>query len=237
MLRRVTKKTLAVFLIFVLTIADFALVTKSYASTIFNSVFPSLGSTGSKNVEFDAYFTDAEKEKSYSAISRVCENISLYLSISVSEVGYLKDAKISLKPKQNDYLNFKVDSKIDEYYLKYINSFNNNTLDFKQINNGSAITIKLDLTYIQEEFIKLDKLNKSFDVVFTGTYVNGQGKEVQINKVNELNIEWQDYRELNINSSITKFIPYIIEENERRNYSNRDRSKYKTKQSGCSKIT
>ena len=219
MLRRVTKKTLAVFLIFVLTIADFALVTKSYASTIFGSVF-SNKNADSQNVEFDAYFMDAEKEKSYSAISRVCDNVSLYLGVSVSDEGYLKNSSIKIKPRDNDKLNFKVNSKVDEIYLNYIKEFKNNCLELKQINRNSGITVPLVLGYEQEEFIKPDKMYKNFLVEFNGTYITENGQEIKIQKEIALNLEWQDFRELEIESSAFKYVPYNIEGNERRSSSN-----------------
>ena len=62
LIKSVIQKVLAFFLVFTLTFANIALVTKSYASTLFASVFSSSSGTGG-NVEFDAYFEDEiEKE-------------------------------------------------------------------------------------------------------------------------------------------------------------------------------
>ena len=215
MLRKVTKSMLAVFLIFFLTIADFAVVTKSYASTFLNSVFNGNSSTGSKNVEFDAYFVEAEKEKSYSVISSVCENVALELSVFVFNEGYLKNAQIAIKPYENGELNFIIDSEINNNYNNYVKNFENNILDLKQINKNSGLTTKLQLSFNEQEFIKLKKLDSSFIVEFKGTYINSSGDEIEVRKTVNLNLEWKDKREINISSEITKYIPFNTEKTNR----------------------
>lgn len=205
----VLKKILAVFLIFTLTFANFAFVTKSYATTIFDSVFFNSQYTEDENVVYDAYF-QAEKDKSYSVISAVKNSVKLSMNIKVQKAGYLKNAQIAIKEaNKNNGINFKVDGNFDE--MEYVKGVENNIITLKQINSDSQISLEVPLTYIQEEFILPDKISKDFDVVLTGIYVNDTGQEIEINKTKKLNLTWMDEREVKLASEITKYIPCTVE--------------------------
>ena len=96
-------KLLAGILIFTLTFANFAFVSKhsvTYAMGFIGDLADEIGSeTGHKNVEFDAYF-ETEGENSHSVISDVNNSeISISLSLGVKKAGYLKDAKVEFKTK------------------------------------------------------------------------------------------------------------------------------------------
>lgn len=205
------KKSLVVFLIFTLTFSNFALVTKSYATTIFDTVFFGSSNTESKNVVFKAYFEDdIERPPSTIGISAINDSVNLSLDLEVRNTGYLKNAQIQIKEKREPpWLNFKIEGKLDE--LDYVKNFENNTLTLKQINHNSQLNLKLPLTYNQEEYIEPSKLSKDFDVILTGTYVNGKAKEIEISKVITLNLTWLDKREVKLSSEVTKYIPYLID--------------------------
>lgn len=88
------KRILAGILIFTLTFANPALVTKSFATSIFDKVSNQTG-TGNKNIEFNAGF-DAENAESFSAISDVNnDNLAINLNVNVKNKGYLKKRKSS----------------------------------------------------------------------------------------------------------------------------------------------
>ena len=66
---KLLQKLLAMFLIFVLTFADFALVTKSYAASFAETLFGTSSDTGHKNVEFEAFFgNEDDKQKEVKTI-------------------------------------------------------------------------------------------------------------------------------------------------------------------------
>ena len=67
----IIKKMIAIFSIFVITFTDFAFLSKAYATTLLESIFSDFRYDGEKNIEFDAYFEDAGKNKSYSVFSAV----------------------------------------------------------------------------------------------------------------------------------------------------------------------
>ena len=80
------KRILAGILVFTLTFANPALVTKSFATSIFDRV-NNQSDTGNKNVEFNAGF-DAENEESFSAISDVNNgDLAINLKLNVKNKG------------------------------------------------------------------------------------------------------------------------------------------------------
>lgn len=206
------KKTIALFLIFTLTFANFALVTKSYAATFFDSVFASSSDTGTKNVEFDAYFENAEKEKSYSVISAVNgEDVNLNLNLAIQESGYLKNAQITIKEsEEGSGLNFKVNGELEE--SDFVKSFENNIITLKQLNKDSQVNLSLPLTYFQEDYITENKLSQSFNVEVSGTYVNDKAEEKEVSKTVTLTLTWTDERDVQISSEVTKYIPYTVDD-------------------------
>ena len=206
LIKSVIKRLVAFFLVFTLTFANFALVTTSYASNLITSVFSGSSNTGGDNVIFDAYFED--DIKSYSGNSALnAESVNLKLDLAVEESGYLKNAQIAIKESnENMGLNFKIASELDDVNYEFLKSFENNVLTLKQIPSNSQIDLQLPLVYENEDFIRLDKLNKTFDVVLMGIYVNDKGKELQVNKKVTLKLAWKDNREIKISSEVTKFV-------------------------------
>lgn len=205
MLRKsVYKKTLAVFLILTLTFANTAFVTKSYATTIFETVF-NTKKTEDENVVFDAYF-ETEKDKSYSVISAVNKTPIVNLSLKVSE-GYLKNAQVKFKPKnKNANPNFEIIGDFEE--TEYIKCFEDNTIFLKQINKNTEISLELPLTYIQEEFISLQKISQDINIELLADHVNNKGQETKINNTKCLNLTWVDEREIKLSNEIIKYIPF-----------------------------
>ena len=106
---KILKKLLAIILIFTLTFANFAFVTKSYAVSFAENFFASSSDTGHENVEFEAYF-GTEENKTDSVISDVNnEELSIGMKLDVKESGYLKDAKIEIaETEEGNGLNFEV---------------------------------------------------------------------------------------------------------------------------------
>ncbi len=115
------RKLLAIILIFTLTFANFAFVTKSYAASFAETLFGKESDTGHKNIRFESYF-GTEEEKQTSVISDVNnEELAINMNLDVNEAGYLKDAKIAIvEAEEGKGINFKlkendeVDQEVDE---------------------------------------------------------------------------------------------------------------------------
>ena len=111
---KILEKLLAMMLIFTLTFANFALVTKSYAASFAEVVFGVGSDTGSRNVSFDAYF-EVEGERGTSIISDV-NNKDLFIntSLNVKKEGYLENAKVEIVGANDEELNFDIREEISE---------------------------------------------------------------------------------------------------------------------------
>ncbi len=106
---KILEKLLAIILIFTLTSANFAFVTKSFASSLAETLFGVKSDTGHKNVEFEAYF-GTEEEKETSVISDVNnEELAISMDLNVKDSGYLKNAKIEIaETEEGKGLNFEL---------------------------------------------------------------------------------------------------------------------------------
>lgn len=211
MLRRsVFEKIVAVFSIITLTFANTAFTTKAYATTIFESVFFNNLNTEEDNVVFNAYF-QTEKEKSYSVISAVQKNATdLVIDLKVQEAGYLKNPKIQIKPiDEKSSLSFEINESFEEN--DYIKFYEENKISLKQVNTNSQIYLQVPLHYIQKEYTTKDQISNQFKLELTGTYVNDKGKEIEISKIQNLCINWEDEKELELSSEITKYVPFELE--------------------------
>lgn len=209
-------KLLAGFLIFTLTFANFAFVSKhsvSYAMGLLGDFANEINSeTGHKNVEFDAYFK-TEGENAHSVISDVNNSeISISLSLGVRDAGYLKNAKVEFKTKdENQTLNYGVKGEIENN--EYIQGFEENVLSLKQIDvSEENIELSIPIEYIQEEYIDLSKLSQDNLVVISGTYINEKGKEVEIYKEVSLNVTWEDTSVPTVETTVEKYIPFATSE-------------------------
>ncbi len=205
---KILEKLLAIILIFTLTSANFAFVTKSFAVSIADTLFGEKANTGHKNVEFEAYF-GTEEEKETSVISSVNEqDLSMNLTLSVQETGYLKDGKIEiLESEEGKGLNFRV--KENAEFPENVQGFEENTIFLKQIDYSSDLTsITLPIAYENEEYVNEEKLSKDAKIYFSGIYVDKDGEEVEVSREIILNISWKDERDISIESEATKYIDY-----------------------------
>lgn len=106
---KILEKLLAIILIFTLTSANFAFVTKSFATSLAETLFGVKSDTGHKNIEFEAYF-GTEEEKETSVISDVNnEELAIRMDLNVKDSGYLKNAKIEIaETEEGKGLNFEL---------------------------------------------------------------------------------------------------------------------------------
>lgn len=228
---KILEKLLAIILIFTLTSANFAFVTKSYATSFAETFFGSDSDTGHKNVEFEAYF-GAEEDKSDSVISDVNnEELSIGMKLDVKESGYLKDAKIAIKEiEEGDKLNFEigkfkevieekteetsntenteVSDETEEYLPEYVQSLEENVISLRQVNNSSEVELSLPIKYKNETYVNENKFSNDCKVIFTGTYVDDNGDEKEVSKEVKLNVSWKDEREVKLSSEVTKYIDF-----------------------------
>ncbi len=182
-----TEKTLinkicAIFIIMALTISDFLFVgaaTVSYALDVVN--------TNNSNVEFSAYFLNANGEKT----ERLEENIDkaeqyLYVDVSVKNEGYF-NGTISLN---NSNFNIK-----QEVIGSNIAGISGNQVTLNQINAGSNVTIKLGIEPLNTDSITQEALDQKTEVELTGQYINSKNvekdKHIDIKGIATVEMKWK----------------------------------------------
>ena len=173
---KILEKLLAIILIFTLTFANFAFVSKAYASSLAETLFGSKSETGHENIRFEAYFGTEENEES-SVISDVNnQELSIGMKLNVLENGYLKDAKIAIvESEEGNGLNFELGEK-EELDL-YVQGIEENVISLQQINSSeNDVNFVMPIQYKNETYVAEEKLSKDFLVVFSGIYVDNDGE-------------------------------------------------------------
>lgn len=156
---------------------------------------------GTDNVTFSAYFMkdvwdNGNVQKVLSSLSEIGKSDTLYMQVNVYDEGYLKDGKIQINGK-NFYLatNLYKDNEIKDNYI----GTNTKEIEFNNLPNGTSKDIEAEIrsgdyssTSTARDAIGDDNnmVNDENTIVFTGTYVDGEGNEIEIKKVYELNVGW-----------------------------------------------
>ena len=156
----IQKKLLAIILIFTLTFANFAVVTKAYAASFAETIFGSNSDTGHKNIEFDAYF-ETEGNKVTSVISDVNnKDLAIKFDLGVKDSGYLKNAKVELLESNDSKLNFIVE-KYEENSITAEKEVKNveEKIENEEINSDDSEAIEENST----ESIVLDDIDEVID--------------------------------------------------------------------------
>lgn len=205
---KILEKLLAIILIFTLTSANFAFVTKAYASSLLEAFISGGTSTGHDNVSFDAYFAAGDTAESLVVSDVNNEGLAISVKIDVQESGYLKDAKVEvLETEEGNGLNFEI--KEFEELPNYVQSLEENCLEFQQINNSSeSVEVKLPIEYKNERFVNDEDLAKDCIVRFTGIYVDDDGEENEVARDVNLTVAWEDPRQVKVETAATKYIDY-----------------------------
>lgn len=204
---KIFDKVLAAFLVFTLTFSNFAFVSEALAVSIFDNIFSENVSTGHENVDFDAYF-ETEEDKSDSIVSDVNnEDLAITLDLNVADSGYLKNGKIAILAKEDgEKLNYNLKGNFEE--TEIIQSVEDNIISLKQIDFGSKVVLNVPIEYQNEEYVNETKLSRDSKIVFSGTYIDREGKKTELFKEVDLNVFWKDSREVKTSSEITKYIQF-----------------------------
>lgn len=193
-------KIIATMLIFMLTITHLNVIGQVLATSLESQSTQ----TNNENVEFDSYFTN-ETGKEHSATKIIGDENYLYTAINVKNAGYLKNAVITI-----DDANFEISEGLNN---KQISKVENNKIYFNQIKNGNTIEIAIPIKIPYQEKIELEQFSKENKVKLTATYVDGNGKEKQIEKEIMVSLAWTEEKQAELNMQVAKFIPYDINGN------------------------
>ena len=159
--------------------------------------------TGNSNVEFNAYFEGGGHVKTESIDSTTAK---LFVNVKVKNTGYLKNGVIRF-----ENVNFKLGEAMENSNIQSIDR-ENNQITLKQLNNGSDVTIEIQISILNDEQISLDNFSKETKTSFSGTYIDGNGKEKSVSKEITNKLLWQGNAEVELEAELTKYIPYATGE-------------------------
>ncbi len=156
---------------------------------------------GTENVKFDAFFLrDINNDGYAESIRGTCKEIgkedTLYMELNVQTAGYLKDAKITVDGK-NFYLQTTL-PKDEQLQDNYIGS-NIKEIKFNQLRNGTqkmltGIVRSGDYSYNSTKAsaigTNINNYSQVNSITLTGTYVDEVGRETEISKTVNFNIDW-----------------------------------------------
>jgi len=192
-------KFIASMLVLMLTMTHLSIVGEVIATSLDNQTI----ATNNENVEFDAYFME-DKQKTHSAKKEVGKENYLYTAITVKNTGYLKNVVVDLESS-----NYVIADKVED---SKISKIENNKIYFNQIRNGNNAEVQLPIQLLRKDEISVNEFNKESKVKLTATYVDGNGKEKQIEKDVEIKLAWTAEIESLFNMQISKFVPYEVNE-------------------------
>lgn len=205
------EKMIAIMLIITMTCANLIFLGKNLITYAFDENLEMQGtSTQSSNVKFDAYFNDNGGENVHSVICDATNNVQkMNLYIAVKKAGYLKEAYVYFRDENNNInTNYNISDEVENEALVQNVNTESKTMSLNYINSGTESVIEMPIKLDLEEITQLNKLNQGTLVTLRGIYVDENGKETEISKTIKLNIGWNLETELNVEQSITKYVPY-----------------------------
>ena len=165
--------------------------------------------TLSKNVKFDAYFRNENSKTHYKVADVNNDEVNIDLKLDVQKEGYLKDIVISMQPKdESTILNYQLNKIKDEEMLVKKQSENN--IYLQQLNKEESANISLSIVPNINEQTTKSILNQNSIIKLTGTYINDNGEESNIEKDVTLNIGWTGKYEVKNDIEIAKYLPVNI---------------------------
>lgn len=194
---RVFSKIIALLVVFLVLFSEAGMALKygvSYASS---------GGNNGKYVEFDAYLIDNAHEATYKIDS---DEAKLYINLSLKENGYLKNGVISFENENFDIVSEKVQN-------ENIEKIEGNVITLKQVNNGASVNLELPIKIKKSEQINTDMFAKEFSTKLTGTFVDSEAEEKEVQSSVENKLNWTADAKANTTLNIQKYVPFNSNEN------------------------
>ena len=147
--------------------------------------------TNNHNIDFSAYFIDANGEKTSVSEKSINEREYLYVDVTVKNEGYFNGI-INLNNN-----NFNI---VQEIQSDNIEAISGNEVKLKQINSGSTQTIKLLIQASREDSINRMQFNANTEIVLSGDYINSKNidseNKFQINGTTNVQMIWSSSEDI-----------------------------------------
>lgn len=172
---KIFKISVILLVVLTMTMTNFIFVSNSLISYALDNI-----STNNKNVEFGAYFKDADGNQ----------------VTSIEKSIYNEDAKLCLhlKVKQEGYFNGKVELESSNFTLKetqndYINKIEGNVLTLNQINAGSEVELEIPIEIQRQETFNIGLLDMESVVKLNGIYRDSSEKDKEVESSKKVDLK------------------------------------------------
>ena len=192
MKNKIFKISVVLLLIMTLTMTNFIFLGSSIISYATDNI-----STNHENVEFDAYFKDANGQK-IRTLERTAnmQDISLYLSVNVNTEGFF-NGEITLSNANFDIVSSE---------SGFVSNISDNTIYLNQIDVGTSAEIEVKVKPIENDVMNVDMLDCESELTLTGIYRDNTERDIEIDATRTVNMRLV---EANSNDNIKNEIEVI----------------------------
>ncbi len=178
-----------------------------YATNIVNEL---IENKQEESVEFDA-----EINGEHQIEAGISDELNLNLRISLRGDGYLKNPVISL-----DDSNFVVSKTADEINKmlmpdqdvtnvnRIIESIEENVISIREMDNYEELAITIPVKFNMQDEVSKEDIEKDYEVKLTGVYVNGTGRDEDIEKTVKQHLKWNIESEAVVSQELVRYIKY-----------------------------
>ena len=166
MKNKILKISVILLLIITMTMVNVVYIGKTFISYAIDDI-----STNVKNIEFGAYFKDANGQN-VTHLQATGKEASLLLHVAVKQEGYF-NGQIELGDA-----NFKLKEVVGN--SPFVNKLEGNTITLNQINAGSTAEIEIKVELLKEEIFDVNLLEKESIVQLKGIYKDSSEKDVSV---------------------------------------------------------
>jgi len=180
---KLLQKTTALMLVLCMTMVNFLFV----ATNIVYAVSGSEVSVESGKVKFDAYFKDANGNKTYTKDANISEGATLYAKIKLVS-GILKDgAKITI-----NNANFRLPEVVNNQYVAGVNNATKEIV-LRELNGSYVNDIELEIPvkFEKQSTISVDYFNMDNEIVLSGEYKASETFKAIEAKINT-HLNWKE---------------------------------------------
>lgn len=201
MVKQILRKTIALFLVMVMTMGNVSLIgTNVYAA--FEELEQQKTESSDKNVSFDTYF-QVGNNRVHGVTLDAKQEAYVNFEVKVGN-GFLKDSTISL-----NNANFEIESIEEQSIDGIVKKSTANTIELNQINSNKTVTISAKIKMGHPEYVETNYCQRETTATFVSNYTNIKGKENTINAQINVGISWiTNELQTSIDSNVQKYMQF-----------------------------
>lgn len=201
MVKQILSKTIALFLVMVMTMGNVSLIgTNVYAA--FEELEQQKTESSDKNVSFDTYF-QVGNNRVHGVTLDAKQEAYVNFEVKVGN-GFLKDSTISL-----NNANFEIESIEAQSIDGIVKKSTANTIELNQINSNKTVTISAKIKMGHPEYVETNYCQRETTATFVSNYTNIKGKENTINAQINVGISWiENEFQTSIDSNVQKYMQF-----------------------------